>query len=362
MNQTLQRIGNRAIRVVEMSYRFARGIDYKQLNHHILLIHQLKDIDDILYKSSRCLKEIMDYDLFGFAMRDEDALDIWIDPKFQFNNTAFLDMIKSDMGAASGDCTLHHFDDDGPSGKGVISELRLERLLSYRLSDPDLTASVYLLPKRSIMPHQEDVIETIVKAMGASLSNCMNIRRLQNETVIDPLTRCYNRRAMDEFIDQAIANSRRYGSDLSVVMLDLDHFKKVNDTYGHETGDSVLRAVSRTILSTIRKCDYLVRYGGEEFVLIMPATKLSKAVDVADRLRRIIENLAIQCDGNRIRVTASFGVAELKKDHDRNHLFREIDNRLYDAKARGRNRIVPDFRLFSFENNAMPDPAFQCVN
>jgi len=362
MNQTLKRICIRAAKAAELSYRFSWRVNYKKLNQHILSIHQLKDVDAILYKSSRCLKEILDYDLFGFAMWDGEALEIWIDPKFQLNNTAFLDMIRSDMGAASGDCLLHHFEEDGSPVKLSISELQLDRVRSYRLAEPDLAARVYLLPKRSILPHQEEVIETIVNTMGASVSHCMNIRRLQNETVIDPLTRCYNRRAMDEFFDQAIANSRRYGSDLSVVMFDLDHFKKVNDTYGHQAGDSVLRAVSQTILSTIRKCDYLVRYGGEEFVLIMPATKLIRAVDVADRLRRIIENLAIQCDGTRIRVTASFGVAELKKDHDKSHLFREIDKRLYDAKAKGRNRIVPDFRLFTFENAPVQDPAFQCLN
>ena len=362
MNRTLKSICLDAVKAVENSYRIARGIDYKSLNRQILLIHQLKDIDSILYKSSRCLKDLLNYHLFAFAMYDQNSLDVWVDPKFHVNNVAVLDIIRSDMGVAGGDCTLHHFDDDGFPSSGRILEPRLSNLLSYRVGEPDLTARMYILPGGNIMPFQEDIIETMVNVLGTSLSHCVDIKRLQNETVFDPLTRCYNRRAMDDFMDQAIANSRRYGSDLSVVMFDLDHFKRINDTYGHTAGDSVLKAVSRTVLSTIRKCDYLVRYGGEEFVLIMPATKLGRAVDVADRLRRIIENQAIQCDGNCIRVTASFGVAELKKDQDKNYLLREIDRRLYDAKARGRNRIVPELRLFTFENNTMPDPACQFMN
>jgi diguanylate cyclase (GGDEF)-like protein len=190
----------------------------------------------------------------------------------------------------------------------------------------------------------------------------MNIKRLQDAAVIDPLTLCYNRRALDEFIDQTIASTRRYGSELSAVMFDLDNFKKINDTYGHQVGDHVLKAVSRTVLATIRKCDYLVRYGGEEFVLLMPETKLGRAVEVADRLRRIIEITAIQCGGTRLHVTASFGVARLKKGYDKNLLLQDADRRLYEAKIKGRNRTMPDMRLFSFEIAPMPDPAYQYLN
>jgi diguanylate cyclase (GGDEF)-like protein len=146
------------------------------------------------------------------------------------------------------------------------------------------------------------------------------------------------------------------------MMIDIDHFKDFNDTYGHQAGDNVLKAVSRTILATIRKCDYLVRYGGEEFVLIMPETKLSRAVEVADRLRTIIENLMIQYGGIRIRVTASFGVAHLKTEYDKNQLLQDADKRLYDAKAKGRNRTMPDMRLLSFEAAVKPDPAYHYIN
>jgi diguanylate cyclase (GGDEF)-like protein len=360
MNETLKRICLRAVEALGISYQLARGVDYKTLSQHILSIHQLKDIDSILYQSSCCLKEILDYDLFAFAMSDQATVDVWIDPKFQFNNAAILKIIKSDLGMTHGDCIVHHFDDDSPRSGNILA-LQLANLLSYRVSDADLTARLYILPNRHVMPYHHDIIETILKVVGTSLSHCMSIKRLQDTVVIDPLTLCYNRRALDGFIDHAIASTRRYGSDLSAVMFDLDNFKKINDTYGHPAGDDVLKTVSRTILSTIRKCDYLVRYGGDEFVLIMPETKLSRAVDVADRLRKIIENLPIHWEGTCIRVTASCGVAHLKTDYDKNLLLQDADRRLYDAKTKGRNRTMPDMRLLSFET-AMPDPVYQYVN
>jgi diguanylate cyclase (GGDEF)-like protein len=221
---------------------------------------------------------------------------------------------------------------------------------------------MYVLPNRTVLPYHEDIISTIAKVVGLSLNHCMDMKKLADAAVIDPLTLCYNRRALEEFIDQTIASARRYGSDLSAVMFDLDHFKIINDTYGHQAGDNVLKAVSRTMLSTIRKCDYLCRYGGEEFVLIMPETKLSRAVEVADRLRSIIENLTIQYGGVCIRVTASFGVAHLKTEYDKTQLLQDADKRLYDAKAKGRNRTVPDMRLVSFDAAVKPDPAYQYLN
>jgi len=362
MNQTLKRICLQAVKALGISYQLAQGIDYKTLSQHILSIHQLKDIDSILYQSSCCLKEILDYDLFAFAMGDQATVDVWIDPKFQFNNAAILNIIKSDLGMTDGGCTVHHFDDGSPQGSGNILALQLNNLLSYRVADADFTARLYILPNRNVMPYHHDIVETILKVVGTSLSHCMSIKRLQDTVVIDPLTLCYNRRALDGFIDHAIAGTRRYGCDLSAVMFDLDNFKKINDNYGHQAGDDVLKAVSRAILSTIRKCDYLVRYGGDEFVLIMPETKLGRAVDVADRLRKIIENLAIPLGGTCIRVTASCGVAHLKTDYDKNLLLQDADKRLYDAKAKGRNRTMPDMRLLSFETAAMPDPAYQYLN
>ncbi|MHB8772314.1 MAG: sensor domain-containing diguanylate cyclase [Syntrophales bacterium] len=361
MHRLLKRFYLRAVQAMEISYRLARGIDYKTLSEHILSIHQLKDIDSILYKSARCLKDILDYRLFAFAMRDGEAVDIWLDPKLRSDNPAILDVIKSDLCVTGDNYILHHFDDEAAEARG-IGFPQLDNLRSYRVLDDGFTARMYLLPNRKFMPYHHDIIDTIVKVVGTSLATFMSIKSLQDAALIDPLTLCYNRRALDELIDRTIAGTRRYGTDLSAIMFDLDNFKRVNDTHGHQVGDHVLQAVSRTVLAAIRKSDYLIRYGGEEFVLIMPETKLGRAVEVADRLRRIIEISAIQYGGVRIHVTASFGVADLKRDYDRNLLLQEADRRLYEAKVRGRNRTSPDVQLLLFDTVPMPEPAYQYLN
>lgn len=347
-------------KVFKTSYRLLRGVNYKTLNQHILSIQQIKDIDSIFYESSRCLKDIFDYQLFAFAICEDETVDVWLDPKMQSDKAAFLAIIRNDLGVTGGPCSEHYF--DSTPNKVCDSRLELEDLLSYRVIDADFKAMVYIVPEGNMLHHHHDIVEMMMKVIGTALSNGMRIKRLQQNIMIDPLTSCYNRRALDEFIDQTIDSTRRYGSELSAIMFDLDHFKSINDTYGHQVGDKVLKAVAHTILATIRKCDYLIRYGGEEFILIMPATKLSKAIDVADRLRRGIENLVIQNNGSAIRVTASFGVADLKKDYDKSRLLSEVDRKLYDAKSLGRNRIVPDFRLFTFEAASMHDNAYQYLN
>lgn len=361
MNQTIETMCKPLAKALKTSYRLLRGIDYKTLNQYVIAIHQLRDVDSILYKASQCLKEIVDYQLFAFAMYDGNAVDVWLEPKLRLSNKAILNIIREDLEVVTGDCTIHHFDQSENQMKTQVLEVHLGDLLSYRVIDIDFKARLYIVPKRKILHDYQEIIETMVRVVGTSLSQCMKMKRLMQNAMIDPLTSCYNKRALDEFVDQTIASTQRYGNELSAIMLDLDHFKNINDTYGHQAGDIVLKAVSRTILSTIRKCDYLIRYGGEEFLLIMPATKLSKAVEVAERLRCKIENLIIPQNGSPIRVTASFGVADMKKGYDKNRLLQEVDRRLYDAKAKGRNRIVPDLRLFSFET-VVSGAAYQYMN
>jgi len=128
-------------------------------------------------------------------------------------------------------------------------------------------------------------------------------------------------------------------------MFDIDYFKNINDTYGHKTGDAVLRAVAKTAQAAIRKSDYLVRYGGEEFVIVLPETKFSKAIELAERLRNIIQNLKITCEEHTVTVTASFGVSAFKKGLNGNTIVKKADEMLYEAKRQGRNRTKPDLRL-----------------
>jgi diguanylate cyclase (GGDEF)-like protein len=160
-------------------------------------------------------------------------------------------------------------------------------------------------------------------------------------TIIDGLTQVYNKRYLLEFIDREMARCSRHGRPLSVVMLDVDHFKKINDSFGHLAGDHVLRELAAAIKSRVRREECFARYGGEEFVIVLPETGRDNAVFLADKLRALVEEFRFTFEGKAIPVTFSGGVAEMHADHDSPLAFlNAADARLYEAKRAGRNRIL----------------------
>jgi diguanylate cyclase (GGDEF)-like protein len=163
---------------------------------------------------------------------------------------------------------------------------------------------------------------------------------LREHALIDPLTELPNRRALDERLQQEWARLLRHGGNLSVIMADVDHFKKVNDQFGHPTGDEVLRQVARLLAKGCRESDTATRYGGEEFVVVAPETTPRAAAELADRLRLSICSRPVQVHGHTLDVTASFGVAGnegLKAPED---LVQAADDAMYRAKTAGRNRVT----------------------
>lgn len=171
-------------------------------------------------------------------------------------------------------------------------------------------------------------------------------RRAQLElaqlAIRDPLTGLYNRREMERRLDEEIERCRRYHHPLSVLMLDIDHFKRLNDTYGHLVGDEVLRSVASRIDRAVRNTDFVARYGGEEFLAILPDTPLESAIELAERIRNDIAGApAALVNGQSVRVTASVGLSVFPPDGgDRGSLCRTADVALYRAKAKGRNRVL----------------------
>ena len=157
------------------------------------------------------------------------------------------------------------------------------------------------------------------------------------EARTDALTLLANRRAFDEELARRIAEFRRHRSTFSLIMADVDRFKKVNDTYGHQIGDEVLRGVARLLRRKVREIDFVARYGGKEFAIILPATNLDDASKAAMRMCEAIEKRQFDCDEKGIRVTLSSGVAELLDYEDGNMLVARADKALYAAKDGGRN-------------------------
>ena len=161
----------------------------------------------------------------------------------------------------------------------------------------------------------------------------------------DSLTGCYNRGYLNEVLPREITRALRYKRPLAVAMCDIDHFKKVNDTYGHQFGDEVLKHFVNSISELIRHdTDWLARYGGEEFLLVLPETNLDNAFLLAERLRNHVAQQVIETQGDKISITASFGVTGFNADSAPGSvrseiLINRVDRYLYEAKAQGRNRV-----------------------
>ncbi len=153
----------------------------------------------------------------------------------------------------------------------------------------------------------------------------------------DALTGAHNRRGMDAVLAREVARARRNGGKLSVAMMDIDHFKQVNDAYGHDAGDHLLAHIGMVARSVLRESDVLVRYGGEEFLLILPDADIKGAEFVVDRLRQMIARSPLIYDQHRIEVTFSCGIAALQEGENGHSLVLRADRALYDAKRAGRN-------------------------
>lgn len=199
----------------------------------------------------------------------------------------------------------------------------------------------------SLSSAQEDAerLEILAIAVSEQISLAVANARLREvlrqQSIIDPLTGLYNRRYLDETLKRELARAVRHNKPLALLELDIDHFKKVNDTYGHDAGDLVLSLVAKELKSGIRESDLACRFGGEELVVILPECDRQAALERAEKLRQAISRLEVLHNGQRIsNITASFGVAT-NPEHgsDPDHLFRCADQALYSAKHKGRNRV-----------------------
>ncbi len=156
----------------------------------------------------------------------------------------------------------------------------------------------------------------------------------------DMLTGIYNRRFLDTRLKEECDRHHRYSRPLSLMMIDIDFFKKVNDTYGHQCGDHILKAVAEKASSIIRKTDILARYGGEEFCCLLPETDAAAAEAVAENIRMQIEEMVSSFEGNQVSVTISLGISGINGNDTPESLLKRADEALYEAKHSGRNRFV----------------------
>jgi len=203
--------------------------------------------------------------------------------------------------------------------------------------------------ERSLTRDDVEFGEVVVRAAVAAIRSAQALettradnRRLEALATTDPLTKVLNRRALLERLTAEMDRSRRFGSSLSLLLLDVDHFKEVNDTAGHLAGDSVLRQLGELLEEAVRKVDIVARYGGEEFVILLPETAVEGGVVFAERLRESVANRAFQVGSERlVHLTVSIGIASFASPHvmSTEDLFARADEALYRAKSGGRNQV-----------------------
>ncbi len=221
---------------------------------------------------------------------------------------------------------------------------RYDRMATFLLQhqeSPQGTLSVFLADDRDLEPQTKADLSLFCRILSSALNNIEMYETVQNLSNIDALTGLYNRRYLQERLEHMLNEAGRLGTPLAVIMLDIDHFKKVNDRYGHKAGDDIIRFIARVLKKSIRKVDVAARYGGEEFIVLLHNTTDEGAVTVADKIRETIQGAVVPADGNQLTVTSSFGVSAYP-DPIRNadDLIKSADEALYRSKEQGRNRVT----------------------
>jgi two-component system cell cycle response regulator len=173
------------------------------------------------------------------------------------------------------------------------------------------------------------------------LAQQKRIESLKDEVMRDGLTGLFNYKSFHFFLNQEYIRAHRYRLPLSLVMADIDHFKSINDTFGHAAGDEVLRILSQRLNTTLRHSDILARYGGEEFGILLTETPITDSLIVVERLRSMVKSMAVEYEGQTIKVTMSFGLALFQPESSlsKDELIKQADHALYEAKRQGRNRV-----------------------
>ena len=190
--------------------------------------------------------------------------------------------------------------------------------------------------------HELANIEGLLSTLVFPLRNALRYHEALLAAYRDPLTGAGNRVALDQTLNREIELSKRHQQDLSILMLDLDHFKLINDLYGHATGDEVLKAVVDSIGRCIRQTDMCFRYGGEEFLIMLSNADGAGALRIAERIRMSISDLRFATAKGSLQVTGSIGCASMTFEDDKESLLHRADKALYRAKHAGRNRVICD--------------------
>jgi two-component system, cell cycle response regulator len=336
---------------LEVLARVARQLDASLLQ--ATLINSLlergmaaSDFHEASRVALEVLGQVVDARCLAVAVAEPEAVTVEIlllEPIRQHDVDALRDLVAGSLDSPPGHPI--HIQVEGPVGDGP--SLDLDQSVSLQLAVRDAQGMLVLVPRdrERFSRAASGLVHALAGHLTLVLDNARLSHRLHEMSTRDGLTRQLNHRAIYERLTLEMERARRYRYPLSVILCDMDHFKEVNDTYGHLAGDAVLREGAEVLRASLRAGDLLGRYGGEEFLAVLPQIEIEAARAAAERLRIGLEGLPVPLPTDpQVRITASFGVAsmdELGAGATSDLLVSLADRRLYEAKAAGRNCVRP---------------------
>ena len=235
---------------------------------------------------------------------------------------------------ANGNRTRPYFDPKGSDGV---------RSIAFSINSGSANSGLLVLASEEIKDDDLSMIRVLADSIGFALTNARLRVSLHQEAIHDPLTGVFNRRYMEESLHRDLSRLKRIQQPLSIIMLDIDRFKRFNDTFGHDAGDRVLREIGATLCKCVRAEDIVCRYGGEEFIVLLPGADMSIAVERAKMIAEKIRKISFATAGSVLQsITVSMGISMFPKHGcEMDELLRAADTAMYQAKHSGRNSIVP---------------------
>lgn len=304
-----------------------------------LVLKEYKSIDRFFLSIIEIVDTALLPDLFVMGKIYKNQTDIYVSPNSKLpknyiyncikdHNLSFTDniYIKNDLGLVQ--------------ENGDLPDLEL--FIKKYMLDNDVVFSLIGIDKSNKNASIDHLIKKIQKQIKMTIFYITSILKQHQMNVTDYLTGIYNRRFFDKVLEQEIMRSRRKGYEFSVLFIDIDHFKRINDSYGHAVGDFVLKAFSELVQSTIRKADIFARYGGEEFAVLLPETGERGGEILANKLKTEVESKVFKIEGKEVQFTISIGLLVVKHLEDVNYdiIYKMSDDAMYRAKRLGRNSVV----------------------
>ncbi|MFQ5546246.1 MAG: GGDEF domain-containing protein [Acidiferrobacterales bacterium] len=232
-----------------------------------------------------------------------------------------------------------HFSNDEPEIDLTVGRTAKHTCTFRLIVEKQSLGQVTFTRGKSFTEKEDAMLEFLLSSLAYPLRNALQYENAFQASLTDPLTGIYNRTAMEAALHREISLARRHRTPLSLIIMDIDGLKQINDKYGHATGDQLIKDVVEAVCGSLRETDLVSRYGGDEFTILLNNTARRGAAILAENIRKQIQSVACQFDDKTIKVTVSMGVASLTRRDKYSGLFARADQALYDAKRQGRNCI-----------------------